>query len=491
MSVGNVATEKRDLLASLIAQLNDFIVVICDSDGIIRSWHSGIESQLGYAEDEFVGRPLGEVVPESTPVRDGDPETRVLSVLNRAGNRLMMSGVTIPMRPVYGEAPGFVRILRSVTSLSDIEDASRALMQALEHSNVLVRRWDGVIEHWSAGCERLYGFAAKEALGRSLHELLQTEYPQPLDEIHEELLRFRCWRGELKQIRKNGSVVYVAAQLVLLRRDHNSQFLVVSTHSDISSRLQMQREVESANIRLKRMADELERSNEELEEFARIASHDLSAPITTTRWLVDLLSSRHGQQLDDEGKKCLKQISLSLARMSDLVEAVLQHAKLGTSAIGATEEADTELALEAALENLRLDVETTGAQITYKSLPPLFVGQQPLTQLFQNLLSNAMKYRRPGLKPVVAVTAESSAGMWRMAVADNGMGIEEDWLERIFQPMQRRHGASIAGSGIGLATCRKIVNRAGGRIWAESTVGVGSTFHFTLPAAANHANKTA
>jgi light-regulated signal transduction histidine kinase (bacteriophytochrome) len=257
--------------------------------------------------------------------------------------------------------------------------------------------------------------------------------------------------------------------------------LIVSTHSDITSRLEMQHELESANSRLKMMTDELARSNEELEEFARIASHDLSAPITSTRWLVELLTTRHGNQLDAEGQKALAQVATSLARMSDLVEAVLKHAKVGNSPIATFEESDTALAIEVALENLRRDVATSGARITYGELPPLLIGQQALTQLFQNLLSNAIKYRRSDATPKIEIGAEHSGALWRVYVRDNGMGIEPEWFERIFLPMQRRHSSKIAGSGIGLATCRKIVNRAGGRIWVESELGVGSTFYFTLP----------
>jgi signal transduction histidine kinase len=111
------------------------------------------------------------------------------------------------------------------------------------------------------------------------------------------------------------------------------------------------------------------------------------------------------------------------------------------------------------------------------------IGQQPLTQLFQNLLSNAIKYRRPDTAPEVHIGAEGCGALCKISVRDNGLGLEPEWFERIFLPMQRRHSSKISGSGIGLATCRKIVNRAGGRIWVESELNVGSTFFFTLPGA--------
>ncbi len=392
--------------------------------------------------------------------------------------------LTLALHNADGTLAGFNKILRDVSKLKEAVNSTRALAGAIEQSNVLIRRLDGTIEHWTTGCTRLYGWTAAEARGRVAHELLKTKLPRPMEEIQRDLLNTGTWQGELHQTRKDGSAVYVSAQWVLFPHYAlEDEPYVIATYNDITSRLAMQRELETANERLKRMAHELERSNEELEEFARIASHDLSAPITTTRWLADLLASRHSHQLDDEGRKCVKQISTSLERMADLVEAVLTHAQVGKSAIGSEEGSDAEAALAAAQENLRRDISTSGATVEYGSLPKLPVQPQPLTQLFQNLLSNAIKYRRAGVKPHVKVTAERADKFWLVGVEDNGLGIEPEWYERIFLPLQRRHGMNVAGSGIGLATCKKIVARAGGEIWVDSKVGSGSTFYFTMPIA--------
>jgi len=488
--VDQVLSGKQDLLTALVSQLNDYMVLLCDLEGNVTAWHQPIQEQLGYVAQDIIGKPIDQILSaEGGDISFGRPGASLFSpqipdvnwVVAKNGQKILMSGVTLDLQDVAGSATGFARILRSVVSYKSSEINSRALVGALDYTNVLIRRWDGVIEHWTEGCESLYGFTAAEATGQILHDLLRTEYPVPLQQIHDELLSTGIWRGELKQRRKNGDRIFVTAQLVKLEPSPGQLPLIVSTHTDITSRLEMQHELESANSRLKLMAEELERSNEELEEFARIASHDLSAPITSTRWLVEMLTSRHGNQLDADGQKALAQVAISLERMSDLVEAVLTHAKLGKDPIASLEEADTELALEVAMENLRRDVTTTHARISYGRLPSLLIGQQPLTQLFQNLLSNAIKYRRAEESPEIHISAEQSGALWRVCVRDNGMGIEPEWFERIFLPMQRRHSSKIAGSGIGLATCRKIVNRAGGRIWVESEVGCGSTFFFTLP----------
>jgi light-regulated signal transduction histidine kinase (bacteriophytochrome) len=148
--------------------------------------------------------------------------------------------------------------------------------------------------------------------------------------------------------------------------------------------------------------------------------------------------------------------------MSDLIDAVLAHALAGKGAIAAQQETDAGEALSAAMENLRKDIATSGAVIESAPLPKLFIRPQALNQLFQNLLSNAIKYRQPNVPPRVEISAVEDGIQWMIEVRDNGVGIEPEWFERIFLPLQRRHGSRVKGSGIGLATCKKIVTRAGG-----------------------------
>ncbi len=482
----------EELLKSLIDELTEFVVILLDTQGRFTSWHPGVYRQFGYKSDEFIGRDLDLLLP---PAERGTGKTsrelQEAAITGRAsdttwlvhkdGHPIFVEGITVPLRSDSGELHGFGKIITDVTERKNAEDDLRALARALEQSTVLIRAWDGHIEHWTSGCDRLYGWTAEEAVGRVAHELLQTVFPEPLEVIEQQLLTLGTWTGELTQKRRDGSLLMVSAQWVLLSDEADEPRTIIATHTDITARYEIQRELETANARLKSMAYELERSNEDLEEFARIASHDLSAPITSTRWLVDLLSSHYSSNLDSEGRKCLKQISAGLERMADLVEAVLEHAKVGKTAIGSSDSADAERALAAALDNLSRDIQASGATITHDPLPGLLIELQPLTRLFQNLVSNAIKYRRPGVPIEVKISAAREGALWVINVQDNGLGIEPDWFDRIFQPLQRRHGLEVAGSGIGLATCKKIVARAGGKIWVESEVGRGSTFFVALP----------
>lgn len=489
------SSARKDHLDLLVSELSEFVVVLASLEGKFQSWHPGVESQFGYRKQEFIGQHVDLLLPAEernqgvgereleTAARTGRAsDTRLLA--KKTGEQILVEGVTVALRD-QGEVVGFGKVLHDVTERKNTEDRLRTLARALDQTMVIMRRWDGVITYWTAGCERLYGWTAAEAVGRVCQELLCTKFPVSLEHIQEQLLLSGNWSGEVQHLRRDGTALAIATHWVLLNSPDGQPPAVIETQTDVSVRSRIQRELELMNDRLKSLTTELERSNEELEEFARIASHDLSSPITSTRWLVDLLASRHTAQLSEEGKKIVSQVIQGLERMANLVEGVLAHARVGRTSIGSSEPVSSEEAFDSAVENLRKDIDTSGATITRKPLPDVYIDSHALAQLFQNLLSNAIKYRRPGVPAVVLVSASQQDSMWLFAVTDNGIGVEPEWFERIFQAMQRRHGREISGSGIGLTTCKKIVTRAGGRIWVESRLETGSTFYFTIPGPAS------
>ena len=483
---------RKELFELLVSRLREFVIVLADTEGAFTSWNPGVQKVFGYSADEFIGQPTEILFPlpdrlTGAPRRELEQaaETGHASnttwLVTKSGAQILVEGVTVALRDGSGKLAGFGKVLRDVTERKNSENNLQALARALDQSNVIVRGWSGTIEHWTAGCERLYGWTAQEAVGQICQELLKTKFPVPLEEINHQLKATGVWKGELEHSRRDGTRLAIAATWVLMQDGPDEPGMVIETQTDVTTHAQMRRELEAANEQLQKIKGELERSNEELEEFARITSHDLSAPITSTRWLTDLLAIRHSGQLDEEGKRCVKRISQGLARMADLVEGILAHARVGRSAISTSHPTEAEEAFAMALENLRKDIETSGAVIEHDPLPAVQVEIRAVSQLFQNLLSNALKYHQPDVLPFVQVRVAKQDEMWRFSVRDNGIGIESEWLERIFQPLQRRHGLSVSGSGIGLATCKKIVTRAGGRIWVESVISSGSVFFFTLP----------
>jgi PAS domain S-box-containing protein len=243
----------------------------------------------------------------------------------------------------------------------------------------------------------------------------------------------------------------------------------------------LERRVETRTQELELRTQELERSNAELEQFAYIASHDLQAPIRAVTSFAGIIAHRYSGQLDDRGQLYLQQIVSSGEHMKRLVDDLLTFSRIHTH-----QHEQVLVDSQAVFDEVARRLESEDGEGTFdlsaEGLPGVKVNPQQLDQLLQNLISNGLKYRREGVRSRVQVSAVRSGDFWRFAVSDNGIGIEPQYFGRIFEIFQRLHGRdTFEGTGIGLAVCKKIVERHGGQLWLESVVGEGSTFFFTLP----------
>ncbi|MGH9659032.1 MAG: sensor histidine kinase, partial [Bryobacteraceae bacterium] len=234
---------------------------------------------------------------------------------------------------------------------------------------------------------------------------------------------------------------------------------------------------------LKRTAAELGRSNADLQQFAYVASHDLKEPLRMVAGFTQLLARRYGDKFDSTGEEFLSFVTDGVARMQALIDDLLQYSRVG-SRPKKFEPVDTAEVVQQALANLGKALEESDAEVSARALPQVTGDPVQLVQLFQNLIGNAVKFRAER-KPAVKVAARRKGDEWVFLVRDNGIGFEAESYDRIFEIFQRLHGkAEYPGTGIGLAVCKKIVERHGGRIWVDSKPGEGSTFYFSLPAAA-------
>ncbi len=243
---------------------------------------------------------------------------------------------------------------------------------------------------------------------------------------------------------------------------------------DVSARKRMEQELHAH-------ARELARSNEELERFAYVASHDLQEPLRMVVSYVQLLERKYKGHIDEQADRYIRYAVDGAKRMQRLINDLLAYSRVRR---GDSEPAAVSCAalVDAAVESLGAALQESGGEVVRGDLPVVRGDASQLGQVFQNLVGNALKFRRPGHPPRVVVRAERDGGMWRFAVQDNGIGIAPEFTERVFVVFQRLHTREeYEGTGIGLAIAKRIVERHGGRMWVESTLGEGSTFHFTLP----------
>jgi len=327
----------------------------------------------------------------------------------------------------------------------------------------------------SPSVERFLGYRPEELVGRRLDEA-GILVPESLEQAFADTVR--AFRGEPQQdaeyefIAKDGSRHWGATRSTAVYRDGE----VVQLNGIARDTTKRRRAEEG----LKRVMAELERSNAELEQFAYVASHDLQEPLRMVSGYVGLLAKRYEDKLDTDAQEFIAYAVDGTTRMQTLIQDLLAYSRLGTQG-QPFQPTDCTGVLEGALANLQVAIEESGAVITHDPLPSVSGDESQLVQLLQNLIGNALKFRGED-PPRVHVSAQQKGQEWVFAVRDNGIGIAPESSERIFQIFQRLHGRDeYPGTGIGLAVCKKIVERHGGRIWVESEPGKGATFYFTIP----------
>lgn len=358
--------------------------------------------------------------------------------------------------------------------LTASEDKLRSCFEAASQA-ILGVSAGGQIVLVNRRTEEMFGYSRDELLGEELELLLpdrfRTIHHEHRDHYFKEPRVRSMGAGmELAGRRKDGTEFPIEIGLSHVQTPDGP--LAFGLVSDISER-------RKAADELKRVNDELRRSNVEIEQFAHVASHDLQEPLRMITNYLQLVERRYASNLDEDGKEFIHYAVDGAKRMKALIADLLDFSRVGTSVTNYRSTLAASI-LQDALTNLKTAIDESGAQITADPLPPVVVDPILLTQVFQNLIANAIKFHK-GTTPRVHISAKRQSDEWIFSVRDNGIGIELRHIERIFRIFERLHAAEdYPGSGIGLAVTKKIVERHGGRIWAESTPGLGSTFYFSI-----------
>jgi PAS domain S-box-containing protein len=362
------------------------------------------------------------------------------------------------------------------------ERTQQASLLNLTHDTIFVRNMSDVINYWNRGAQELYGWTAEEAIGKRAHELLQTVFSMPIGEIREELLRAGRWEGELEKRKADGTQIVVASRWSLRRDERERPVAILETNNDITERKRTEEAIRKLNEDLEKRTAELEAINKELEAFAYSISHDLRAPLRHMAGYAELLQKNASSILDEKSRRYMTTILESAKRMGDLIDDLLAFSR-----IGRTETRKTMVSLEQLVKEALSEVqqETDGRNMgwTIGALPNLYGDRSMLRLALVNLVANAVKFtrKRPRAEIEIGCT-DGKQDEIVVFIRDNGVGFDMKYVNKLFGVFQRLHRTEeFEGTGIGLATVQRIINRHGGRIWAEGLVDRGATFYFSIP----------
>jgi PAS domain S-box-containing protein len=473
-------------LAAIVDSSNDAIVGKTLA-GIITSWNPGAERLFGYTGGEAIGQSIQMLIPahlvdeeRSILARIGNGErveTFETVRLHKDGSEIQVASTISPVHDAQGRVIGASKIAHDIT---DRKQAQAALVQAEQRlrlvveaapSGMLMVDQSGRIVLANQRAAELFGYLPEGLVGQEIDGLV----PAPGRAAHADhraayqaapTWRSMAGRAPLFGLRRDGSQVPLEIDLSPIQMP-DGNFILASV-VDITER--------------KRQEDELRRSNAELEQFAYIASHDLQEPLRMVVSYSELLAKRYQGKLDEKADKYIFYAVDGARRMQMLVADLMAYSRVGSQGKPLLP-VDTALVVQRVLRDLQVPISQAGATIDVHALPPVLADEGQLGQVFQNLIANAVKFRAE-VPLRVTVSAQRVPEGWQFTVADNGIGIDLQYADRIFQMFQRLHErGKFAGSGIGLAIVKRIVERHGGRIWVASESGRGSTFLFTLKSA--------
>ena len=461
-------------LAGLLAALADAVLIV-DSDGVVLAANARAARLFGHDPPSLAGQPVADLLtaPESVLTdpwaavggHDGAPGPGVeLRARHRDGRAFALEVIVAPA--VLGEAAVVVATLRP--SAAPQQTASERLAAVVRSSPDAIISTDlsGLITDWNEGAQRMYGYTAQDAIGRHATMLMDAERRGELEDLLAAAAKGDVV-GQLESewIAESGETLTVSLRASPVRDGRGVIIGVATVVRDMTERALID--------------EELRRSNRDLEQFAYVASHDLSEPLRVIAGFVDLLARRYRGRLDEDADRFIDFIVSGVERMQALIDDLLNYSRAGRAHLE-RQPVDVGAVVRDVLWALGPLLQARAVDVDVSALPVVQAEKAMLRQIFQNLISNAIKFGDAD-HPAIRVGATQLPGGWRFDVQDNGCGVEPRHAERVFEMFQRLHGREVPGSGMGLAIVKRLTERLGGRVSVTAAEPRGSIFSVTIP----------
>ncbi|HLO73732.1 MAG TPA: PAS domain S-box protein [Flavobacterium sp.] len=481
---------------NIIESIGDAFFTL-DKNWIVTYWNKESEKITGVKREELIGKNFWEFFPH---LKGGVYDINYKKSVKTNKNVYFQDffeylDVWLDVS-AYPSKEGLSVYYKDITATKKYEEELRASNERFEKSTLATNDaiWDWNLEENSIyrgnGFMKLFGYAVPNKIyDIDILNLIKSRvHPDEAEEVIDSLKKAiknpkkTNWEKEYRYIKANGKYAFVVNRGIIIRNESGVATRIVGALQDITERREHEESLKILNKKLEIQTKDLINSNQELEQFAYIASHDLQEPLRMVTSFLTQLENKYQSKLDDKGRQYIHFAVDGANRMRNIILDILEYSKVGKNTNEEKELININIIVDEVCKINQKVIEETKAKIIFNDLPEIQSYRSPLMQIFHNLIGNAIKYQKPNNTPIINITYEKLDKKWQFKIEDNGIGIAEEYLDKIFVIFQRLHSKEeFSGTGMGLAIVKKLIENLGGKIWIESEVGKGSAFYFTLP----------
>ena len=475
------AEEMQSWFASIV-KFSDDAIISKTLDGIISSWNRGAQNIFGYTREEVIGKHVSILIPpgylDEEPaiierIRRGDYIDHYETVrVRKDGTTIPISLTVSPIRDADGNIVGVSKIARDISARKRSDELMARLAAVVNHSDdaIITKTLDGIITSWNRGAQRIFGYLPEEAIGKHVSILIPAGRIDEEPQIIEKVTRGDTMSHyETERVRKDGSIVHISLTVSAIKDPHGRVIGASKIARDISEK--------------KKREQEILELNRELEAFSYSASHDLKAPLRVIKSYSEILKNEYASHLDEQGQNMLAKIMRNCDRMNKLIENLFAFSQSARQTLTHTT-INTHALVSDLLDELVAPQRNRDIHVTLHELQSISGDENMLRHVWQNLISNALKYTGKKNPATIEIGCQPSGNEMVFYIRDNGVGFDMHHSGKLFHAFERLHNSSdFEGTGIGLAIVQRIIARHGGRVWAEGNLNEGAVFYFSLPAA--------